>query len=370
MKNCKKIHPLLPLSAQTQRCAPQKAAVAKHLGDCSVAREELPQLQHLRQAMKAIPEPKMPHDLHDKIMARVHGKPAPVVNYFWLKTATWLAAAAGLAFIFFAQNFGWLNHSQVALKPSNSASLNSATGRPAESDISIKSAMSQPKQKSTSITIALSRPLDARVNLDAAKKVVGVEHSPQAFAPAAPEPIGQLSIATPPMVLALGGPQARNKAMVKNTSSAFQANALSAGSSSAPSAAPPADFGAMANDNGQAETKLGLNYQASLPDVMSAEPGDKQIPKFLRFDTFQIGLNKYQLNWQTDLVTKGQILILDSTGNTLQALSEKTDYAYDHQMVIDNTPANPGFLFKLVATYLNGNQAVTITQPLNPTPTP
>jgi hypothetical protein len=119
------------------------------------------------------------------------------------------------------------------------------------------------------------------------------------------------------------------------------------------------------NDAGQTETNLSLNYRAALPDVLSAK-GDKQTPQFMRFDITGINSGQYQVIWSTDLVTKGQIYVLDSIGNTLQSFAETTPPSYDHESVIDASKINTSFFVKILASYLNGNQAVTVSTVLNP----
>lgn len=114
------------------------------------------------------------------------------------------------------------------------------------------------------------------------------------------------------------------------------------------------------NDNGVNETKVGLNYSAQLPDIMSARPDDKQTPKFLRFDILDIGLGKYQINWQTDLVTKCEIRVLNSDKEVVQDVVEKTQHAYDHERVIDKLDPQEAYQFQVIAKYLNGNEAVSM----------
>ena len=120
------------------------------------------------------------------------------------------------------------------------------------------------------------------------------------------------------------------------------------------------DFMTGGNDNGQEETKLGLNYRAMLPDIMSAQPGDKQTPKFLRFDILEIGLGKYQLNWQTDLVTKSEVSVLDENKNVVQNIVEKGQHAYDHELVLDKLNPQEAYQVQITTKYLNGNEAVSI----------
>lgn len=114
------------------------------------------------------------------------------------------------------------------------------------------------------------------------------------------------------------------------------------------------------NDYGQDETKLGLSYSAQLPDVMSARPGDTQTPKFLRYEIVDIGMGKYQINWQTDLVTKGEIKVFDEDKNVVQDILEKGQHAYDHEAVVDKLNPEAAYQVQITAKYLNGNEAVSI----------
>lgn len=116
MKDCKKIHLLLSLYTESQLSVREKSLVEKHLAFCVTARREMEQLSHLRQTLKNAPEPKMPHDLHDKIMARVTGKvvPIPSRRTFWTYTPWALGTAAVLAFMVLNQNTDWMNQWKVS----------------------------------------------------------------------------------------------------------------------------------------------------------------------------------------------------------------------------------------------------------------
>ena len=349
MKDCKKIHLLLPLYRENQLSPREKVAVEKHIKDCPAAREELKQWERLGKALKDMPEPKIPRDLHDKIMVRLHRKPAPQSRPLWPHASWGLAAAASLAFIFLVQNFNWVGNknSEIVLKPASPASVSGVSAK-----VSSHADMVSKPQRPANQPAALIAPKQELAGTD-----VMVQDA---------VPLAQIEIAkptAPPMVLALA-PRERSKKMVRSGARAFQENANI--SASTVPAAPQFSLSTGGNDNGQTETKLSLNYHAALPDIMSAQPGDKQTPQFTRFDIIVLGLNKYQLNWQTDLVTKGQIYVLDSTGNTLQAVAEKTQFAYDHQMVIDASKINTDFFIKILESCLNGNQAVTVSNVLKP----
>jgi hypothetical protein len=349
MKDCKKIHPLLPLYRENQLSTGEKAAVEKHIKDCPAAREELKQWQRLGKALKDMPEPQMPRDLHDKIMARLHRKPAPLPNRFWPRASWGLAAAAGLAFIFCVQNFNWLENknSEIVLKPSSPASVNGVSAK----------ISSQPD-----MVLKPNRPVNRPAALIAPKQEVA-ESDVKVQGNAVPPAQIEFSKPIPTMVLALA-PQERSKKMKMDMAENKTFQAMTDNSTSA--AAPQAAFATGANNNGQPEMKLGLNYQAMAPDMEHGQPVEKQVPQFIRFDIVGFNSNQYQLNWQTDLVTKGQLFVLDSTGNTLQAIAETTPFAYDHQMVIDASKISTNFFIKILATYLNGNQAVTVRNVLKP----
>jgi len=343
MKDCKKIHPLLSLYRENQLSAREKAAVEKHVAECPAAREELKQEVRLNKALKELPEPKMPRDLHDKIMTRLYGKPAP--SRVWPRASWGLAAAAGLAFIFCIQNFNWVENknSEIVLKPAVPVSDTGSTKVSPQTEMALKSQTNRPNPPTVSMAPQpeMAEP-DVKIQSDAA-------------------PLAQAQTAgdTPlPMALAPAPRDKKMNAMPENGQLAFQSNShIAQEDASVPEV----------NDNGQTETKSALNYRAISPDLLDMEPGQpvkKQVPQFLRLDVLEIESGKYQLNWQTNLATKGQIYLLDSTGNTLQAIAESTSFTYDHQMTIDASIINTDFFIKVLATYLNGNQAVTVSNVL------
>ena len=339
MKDCQKTHPLLPLYQENQLSAREKAAVEKHIKGCPDAREELKQLERLGKTLKSIPEPKMPNDLHDKIMGRLHGKP-PDVKPFWPRASWGLAAAASLALVFFVQNSespGNKNF-EIVLKPTSPASSTGVSSPvPPELD------MTKPQtNRSANQQIALYAPMQ---EITAKANQTQVSSSDNAV-------LAQQAVpaTAPPVVLAMGSIERnKKKAMVENRN--FDANA------SAASSAPPVSLNTEQNDSSN-NPDLAYNtrsVEGVPPDVQNTKP------IFNQFETIKIGPDKYQLNWETNLVTKGQILILDSTGNTLQAITENTPFAYDHQMMIDTSNVNADFSIKVLVNDLNGNAAVTFS---------
>jgi hypothetical protein len=96
MKDCKTIHPLLSAYLDKALSSGEKSRVEAHLKACADARKELDQIKSLREVMIAIPEPQIPHGLHEKIMAKVQGRPVPKIPHrpFWTVPTGLLAVAA------------------------------------------------------------------------------------------------------------------------------------------------------------------------------------------------------------------------------------------------------------------------------------
>src|SRR5258707_581657 len=98
MKNCEKIHSLLPLYEEGQLSTGDKKAVVDHLRDWGQARVELAELNRIRLALQLMPEPKMPSDLHGKIMAHLGGEERSKIERrsVWVLPSWGLATAAAL----------------------------------------------------------------------------------------------------------------------------------------------------------------------------------------------------------------------------------------------------------------------------------
>ena len=123
MKDCKKIHPLLSLYLEGELSARENKAVRRHLSSCPEARKELVRLKKLKSALKRLPEPRPPRDLHEKIMARLRGRGAvrgKVLEFNWPIGLT--AAAAALALFVLVQYPHWTG-------PSSPTALSAPQGR-------------------------------------------------------------------------------------------------------------------------------------------------------------------------------------------------------------------------------------------------
>lgn len=119
MKDCKKIHPLLPLYSEQQLSPGESKKVEKHLGLCADARKVLEQLGGLVKALHQIPEPSVPADLHEKIMAKLghNVTPLPKHHGFWGVPAWAISAAAVLLFILLNQHPHWQDTLRVNQPP-------------------------------------------------------------------------------------------------------------------------------------------------------------------------------------------------------------------------------------------------------------
>jgi hypothetical protein len=114
------------------------------------------------------------------------------------------------------------------------------------------------------------------------------------------------------------------------------------------------------NEVGQSETKLGFQFNQTLPDIMGAKKGDTVKPHYERADAYSLGVDKYQLNWETDKVTKSEVRLIDENGQVVQDILEKTQHSYYHQMVIEGLKPTLTYKVEILSRDLNENQAVTV----------
>ncbi len=108
MKSCSKIHPWLSLEAEGALSSRDQKKVQTHLRDCADARKELASYKRLRRTLRALPEPKEPGNLHEKIMTRLHQKKSgKSENLFHFRPLWPAAVAAATAVFFFIQYPNW-----------------------------------------------------------------------------------------------------------------------------------------------------------------------------------------------------------------------------------------------------------------------
>jgi hypothetical protein len=112
------------------------------------------------------------------------------------------------------------------------------------------------------------------------------------------------------------------------------------------------------NDTGQSETKIGAEFTTTLPDLMGPKPGDKEKPKFVRFDVDSFGPGKFHLIWVTDKVTRCEIRVMDAEGTIVRVFVEKNQHAYDHEMDIDGLDPETNYKIQISVKDLNQNEKI------------
>lgn len=112
------------------------------------------------------------------------------------------------------------------------------------------------------------------------------------------------------------------------------------------------------NERGEAETKVGIGFSESLPDIMEPKKGDKRPPDIRRFDIYPIGPGKFQVIWETDEVTRSEIKVSDAAGQLIQFIPEKKQHSYHHEQGIDKLALDTEYKIQLSVKDLNGNETV------------
>ena len=112
------------------------------------------------------------------------------------------------------------------------------------------------------------------------------------------------------------------------------------------------------NLSGQAETRVGLSFSESLPDIMAPKLGDKERPRFERCDVFSVGPGKYQLIWVTDKVTQSEVRVIDPDGKIVKVVVEKKQHDYRHEIIVDSLDPEMEYQIQVSVKDLNQNETV------------
>lgn len=190
MKDCKKIHPLLSPYLDGTLSSQETAQVRAHLNLCEAARGELADLRRLREVMVALPEPKPPQDLHQRIMAKVQGRPLPLPRRpVWVLPAGAMAVAAVVAVFLFVQNPGLMDFSrQKQSRFSAEQSGTMAANKPAASVAGNSNTQSgQTNPSAQTYSYAPSQPQNANAGLAKDQKAAPVPAVQLASIPRAKE---------------------------------------------------------------------------------------------------------------------------------------------------------------------------------------
>ena len=416
MKDCNKIHPLLSLYMEEELSPSDQGRVDRHLKDCSDARKELEDYRALRKASRALPEPQAPADLHEKIMGRVTGKlrSLPSRRPIWANPAWGLAAAACVALFFLIQNpdlFKFskpqttsLSEEKAKIAPAANAPSKPQTLRSLGPQVREKESVKDEKTNpAPDLNFSYSPQApeqfkDERLNRDLSGTsgyMPPPAAPPKAEAQQAEKKISKKrsllynSLTTSPgtaqtfstdggviqqqLSKNLNAPQPAQSETLGLTPSTITGNYLAGAKQSlayglnrtgTASGALTLNPTMSVNDastgtNGRYQNQtLGVEFSSPLPDILTPNAGDKTKPHFERLDVYQIQLDQYQLNWETNKVTKGKVVILDPSGNTLRAYAGEKQFSYYHQLRIDTSKLRPDFRVRLSVNDLNANEKV------------
>jgi len=267
MKDCKKIHPLLSLYMEGELEPSEKSRLDKHLNACADARKELEELKRLRKSVLALPEPKAPRDLHEKIMARVTGKSRPRHSpvHPWIYPAWGLATAACVGLFLLIQNPDLMTFTGKKVQEQPMEQKKAASVPAASAGFSKVSEKAISGKDRSSADYSASTYLDKKENQPAADKFAP-QMGPSASAPPAPES----------QALANGSKKkaARMKSSLGATN--IELKDLSMASANAPAARGTANDLAADSSKmqpaGQSQNTLGLNEAAPAPALAPPAP--------------------------------------------------------------------------------------------------
>jgi hypothetical protein len=111
-------------------------------------------------------------------------------------------------------------------------------------------------------------------------------------------------------------------------------------------------------DDSQLETKFGLRYNTLLPDIIGPKKGDTERPKFRSSVIYSIGLGKFQLVWETDKVTKCEVQVFDADDKMVKTKIETSQFAYNHEMVLDGLSPDVQYEIRITARDPNDNKTI------------
>ena len=263
MKRCSKIHPLLSLEAEGALSARDHQKVQAHLRDCPDARKRLASYKRMRRALRALPEPKEPHNLHEKIMARLQDKKSgPAKKPFYFRPLWPLAAAAVTTVCFFIQYPNWQDR-----MTSQQKSAPAQTNQPASATTDKKTEPSPAAipmaRQSTSSDQAPVHSMGSMAMMKS-KDEVSAESSVSPNAAGAPA-------AAPPMAMAFN---AEKKHIARKTQSAYTAAPAASvqdAYASAPAPQNALDSAAVSTWSGTQDTHATISQQSLLTDETSFE---------------------------------------------------------------------------------------------------
>jgi hypothetical protein len=276
MKSCSKIHPLLSLEAEGALSARDHQKVQAHLRDCPDARKRLASYKRMRRTLRALPEPKEPHNLHEKIMVRLHEKKSgPAKKPFYFRPLWPLAAAAVTTVCFFIQYPNWqdrmTSQQKTAPAPANQPVLAAADKKTQP----VPAAIPMARQSTSSDQVPVHSM--GSVTMMKQKDEMSAESSVSDNTAGAPA-------AAPPMAMAFNAEKKRHAIKTQSARAAAPAASLQDAYASAPAPEAERDSAAVSTWSGTQDTHATIAQQSLLTDETSfdnawrlLEPG-KPVP--------------------------------------------------------------------------------------------
>jgi hypothetical protein len=262
MKRCSKIHPLLSLEAEGALSARDHQKVQAHLRDCADARKQLASYKRMRRALRALPEPKEPHNLHEKIMTRLQDKKSGAAKKpFYFRPLWPLAAAAVTTVCFFIQYPNWQDRmtSQQKSAPAQTNQPISAAGdkklrqAPAAFPMMRQSASSDQVPVHSMGSVAMMK----------SKDEASAESSVSNNAAGAP--------ATAPRAMAFNAEKKRSAMKTQSARAAAPAASLQDAYAAAPAPRDTLDSAAVSTWSGTQDTHATISQQSLITDETSFE---------------------------------------------------------------------------------------------------
>jgi hypothetical protein len=107
---------------------------------------------------------------------------------------------------------------------------------------------------------------------------------------------------------------------------------------------------------GEREVRGEFRISQDIPDIIGPKKGDKDPPRFERFDIYPLDQGKFQLLWDTDEVTKSEITAVDGEGRQVLHFRESGQHRYRHDEVFGPYDPDQEYTFKICVQDPNGNE--------------
>lgn len=353
MKDCPKIHPMLSDYLEGLLKPSEAARVEAHLKACADARKELDGQRRLREVLTALPEPPMPHDLHDKIMAKLQGRPGPLRAHrpFWVVPAGVMALAASITVILLVQNPDMLSlKAKNKAVPASGPELKEKAAPPPPASKPAAVSAGAPNPAGLVQDLGGSREESNRNGVDSERAGVSrhretriakksfAREMPVVAAPAEEQAKAPSAALPPPSTLSFQGATTEQQKASTDLANAPQAFNMQAASAPQPEAAAApraaaAPEGASAAPAPSPVTSWGGSLSPSTPELQQLVTDEGTFQKY--WQTLQPG----QAEPSVDFTTQAVVVLMDqerpSNGYSIRvsSLEEKPDQFVVHYQV-------------------------------------